>query len=177
MRKLFKASLAALMIAGATSAQAGSGISLDNLVGAEYDTAGVFLSGDLTYTGTVDNGGGLDFLDLLIYDDSALRFSQSFSLAIGATDTFHFEAFYAGLVGTAAPGIGIVVEDEFQWAILLDPFHLPHYADPSQCQENCGPTGVVPEPSTWAMMLLGFGAVGYGMRRRRRRENALQPVA
>lgn len=25
----------------------------------------------------------------------------------------------------------------------------------------------VPEPSTWAMLLLGFGAVGYGLRRRR----------
>ncbi|MCA1654319.1 MAG: FxDxF family PEP-CTERM protein [Sphingomicrobium sp.] len=27
--------------------------------------------------------------------------------------------------------------------------------------------GGVPEPGTWAMMLVGFGAVGYGMRRRR----------
>ncbi|HSR01070.1 MAG TPA: PEPxxWA-CTERM sorting domain-containing protein [Sphingomicrobium sp.] len=27
--------------------------------------------------------------------------------------------------------------------------------------------GAVPEPSTWAMMLLGFGAVGFGMRRRK----------
>ena len=26
----------------------------------------------------------------------------------------------------------------------------------------------VPEPGTWAMMLLGFGAVGFSMRRRRR---------
>ena len=26
----------------------------------------------------------------------------------------------------------------------------------------------VPEPATWAMMLLGFGAVGFGMRRQRR---------
>lgn len=25
----------------------------------------------------------------------------------------------------------------------------------------------VPEPATWAMMLFGFGAVGYSMRRRR----------
>jgi hypothetical protein len=31
------------------------------------------------------------------------------------------------------------------------------------------PTGVVPEPATWAMMLLGFGAVGFSMRRTRRR--------
>ena len=29
------------------------------------------------------------------------------------------------------------------------------------------PTGV-PEPSTWAMMLIGFGAIGFGMRRQRR---------
>jgi hypothetical protein len=28
------------------------------------------------------------------------------------------------------------------------------------------PTGGVPEPSTWALMLLGFGAVGWAMRRR-----------
>jgi hypothetical protein len=29
------------------------------------------------------------------------------------------------------------------------------------------PTAAVPEPGTWAMMLLGFGAVGFSMRRRR----------
>ena len=28
--------------------------------------------------------------------------------------------------------------------------------------------GGVPEPATWAMMLMGFGAVGYAMRRRRK---------
>ena len=31
-----------------------------------------------------------------------------------------------------------------------------------------GVPGVVPEPATWAMMLMGFGAAGYAMRRRRR---------
>lgn len=29
------------------------------------------------------------------------------------------------------------------------------------------PTAPVPEPATWAMMLIGFGAIGFAMRRRR----------
>lgn len=33
--------------------------------------------------------------------------------------------------------------------------------------------GNVPEPATWAMMLIGFGAVGYSVRRRRRSGTAL----
>jgi hypothetical protein len=28
--------------------------------------------------------------------------------------------------------------------------------------------GAIPEPTTWAMMLLGFGAIGFGMRRRKK---------
>ena len=31
-----------------------------------------------------------------------------------------------------------------------------------------GVSNAVPEPTTWALMLFGFGAVGFGMRRRRR---------
>ena len=30
------------------------------------------------------------------------------------------------------------------------------------------PQGAIPEPSTWMMMLIGFGAVGFAMRRRQR---------
>lgn len=35
-------------------------------------------------------------------------------------------------------------------------------------------TGAVPEPGTWAMMLLGFGAMGVSLRRRRGGEGILQ---
>ena len=34
--------------------------------------------------------------------------------------------------------------------------------------DNIGVVSAVPEPGTWAMMLLGFGAIGFTMRRRRR---------
>ena len=38
----------------------------------------------------------------------------------------------------------------------------------AQCQQSF-PLAPVPEPQTWAMMILGFGAVGYLIRRRRAR--------
>ena len=39
------------------------------------------------------------------------------------------------------------------------------------------PPGEVPEPATWAMMLLGFGAAGSAMRRNRRRNALLTQIA
>jgi hypothetical protein len=38
-------------------------------------------------------------------------------------------------------------------------------------------TGAVPEPATWAMMLVGFGGIGMAMRRSRRRNATLMQVA
>jgi hypothetical protein len=37
--------------------------------------------------------------------------------------------------------------------------------------------GAVPEPATWAMMLLGFGAVGFAMRRRKQMELTFRHAA
>lgn len=45
-------------------------------------------------------------------------------------------------------------------------FNLPVGAAP--------PVNGVPEPSTWAMMLLGFGGVGFAMRRRRKPQQTLR---
>ena len=39
------------------------------------------------------------------------------------------------------------------------------------------PVGTVPEPSTWAMMLIGFGAAGVAMRRRRRSGGLARQIA
>lgn len=37
-------------------------------------------------------------------------------------------------------------------------------------------SSAVPEPATWAMMLVGFGAIGYSSRRRRTTMNGFQPA-
>jgi len=42
---------------------------------------------------------------------------------------------------------------------------------------NLATTPPVPEPATWAMMLLGFGGIGMAMRRSRRRSSTLMQVA
>lgn len=39
------------------------------------------------------------------------------------------------------------------------------------------PVGAVPEPATWAMMLLGFGAMGASLRRSRRRSGKMLQIA
>lgn len=39
------------------------------------------------------------------------------------------------------------------------------------------PTGAVPEPATWAMMILGFGAAGIGLRRTRRTPRLVSQLA
>lgn len=39
------------------------------------------------------------------------------------------------------------------------------------------PTGAVPEPGTWAMMLIGFGAMGVSLRRRRKSDGRIAQVA
>lgn len=40
-----------------------------------------------------------------------------------------------------------------------------------------GAVAAVPEPATWAMMLIAFGAIGFSMRSRRRRSNNLLQIA
>ena len=35
----------------------------------------------------------------------------------------------------------------------------------------------VPEPATWLVMLVGFGAIGYGLRRTRRQAGTWAPAA
>jgi hypothetical protein len=50
-----------------------------------------------------------------------------------------------------------------------------YYQGPQVIASSVG--GAVPEPASWAMMLLGFGAVGFAMRRSKQSELAFRRVA
>jgi hypothetical protein len=49
-------------------------------------------------------------------------------------------------------------------------------ADINQVRITAGVAAAVPEPATWAMFLMGFGAVGYSMRSRKAGYRAVQAV-
>jgi hypothetical protein len=51
-----------------------------------------------------------------------------------------------------------------------DTFDIPFNQNPHELSHLVffGSVSAVPEPSTWAMMILGFGAVGWSLRRQRR---------
>jgi len=58
------------------------------------------------------------------------------------------------------------LEDTKDHVICAD---LPGSASAGASSQGCArAAGGVPEPSTWAMMLLGFGAMGFALRRRKR---------
>lgn len=64
------------------------------------------------------------------------------------------------------PGAGASSGIDFNSFGLLTP-NLRTQAEISHLSFWTVPEAPVPEPSTWALMLVGFGAVGWGMRRRK----------
>lgn len=169
MKKIAMKSMVIALSAFAAPAMAATGFSFSGLSGAEYDTAGVYVKGDYTFTATNDDGGGFDQVRFDLWDDYVVKFTQTSSLLVGQTGTFHFEAYYPGLVGTSARGVGLYLNDipGSAYAFSIDPYDVPHYADPSHCTHDCGPVGAIPEPETYAMLMAGLGLLGAVARRRK----------
>jgi hypothetical protein len=134
-------------------------------------------SGRRTWTifKTVTNNTGVDFKffshELLNSDKSAsgegdgLSFAQNGSPVVPRTSTVfdslfadefgdrEYLRFFDGVLANGATG-------EFRFGVTAtsgaanDPFFLRQ-------------SGIVPEPATWAMLIAGFGMVGFAMRRRK----------
>ena len=96
--------------------------------------------------------GDAGWVDFVITSTTGQLFN--FEGEIGEGDTFFaFEA----------TGVDLIANVEW---IARSPLEIDILKQVRILRE--GETTVVPEPGTWAMMLMGFGAAGFAMRRRRR---------
>ncbi len=174
MKRMTLASGFALVcgLAAAVPVSAATDLSFSGLSGAEYDTAGVYVIGQINFTGTDDDGGGLDSVLFQLFDDGLVKFEDTYSLLIGSSGSFLFQAFFPGLVATGAPGVGLVLSDipNGSFDVVIDPFIVPRYADPSECEKDCGPVAPVPLPGAMPLLVAGIGSIA-ALRRRRRMPN------
>jgi len=124
--------------------------------------------------GPIFSGFNETYTMSLLFGTDIMSFSLDASRTNGSIDgTITLQAFLDGLlVGTDGGDLGAINQwSTFSLSGLFDqititgtgsgfhPFGIDNI--------NFASDGAVPEPATWAMMLLGFGAVGFAMRRER----------
>ena len=135
------------------------GTALDSLAGPTNPILSVTQGGSLNFTGAMQ--GEPDTLSVVINGIAGLS-QNAFSVVFGGgSDSFN-QAIAFNSIGS------------FSGTVTYDfPMSYPDYLAPdgSQLSERTlGFTvnvlsGAVPEPGTWMMLILGFGAIGFGMRR------------
>jgi len=158
---------ASISIDPGTTVNVGGGVSTTN--------AGVDFS-----IGYSDSGVSNSFDELLVFTNS-LAGSYSFvltSIAVGNNDADFDAVFLTGgsIVGQFDIPEAMISTDPFEIFGILGlnlgagtyTLHLQGTSTGNGAFGGNVAFTSVPEPATWGMMLLGFGAIGYAIRRRRR---------
>ena len=165
-----------------------SGYSAPNTDAALYiknlggDEVGLGLTGDPTGQNEIysnNNGGGTAFIQLDVSDLLAIASGATFSM--DSTTLGEQWAVYGS--NTDGAGLGVLVNsssgsgDEANHALggwgSYDYYNFYSLGTNGQTFGNVLLSGFavtpnVPEPATWAMMLVGFGGIGFAMRRARK---------
>ena len=113
---------------------------------------------EFALTGTNSNSPG--FIDFLLSD--GLGGTQAFHLALGSGDTHY---------GFGVTGLSTITNVHYATDPTTSTIDLI-----KQVRIIAAP-GAIPEPATWAMMLMGFGGIGMAMRRSRKVNGRLLQVA
>jgi hypothetical protein len=120
---------------------------------------------DIEFALTSGAAGTIDFVITTLESDGVTSVLNPFTLDIGNGDTFF--AFLASN-GESITNVFYSVGNPPSSITLLKQVRIDLAG-----QFNSG----VPEPGTWAMMLLGFGGIGFAMRRGRKQSGRLLQVA
>jgi hypothetical protein len=123
----------------------GNGVNLLSLGNFVIDTTGSLLKGDVSLNGALVGEG----LDLFSFDLGSVSVAQ--------------------LTDLSNPLLDLVITPTASGA-LTTAFGLPDTAGAVIGRAATAPVldgGVIPEPATWAMLVVGFGIMGLSLRRRR----------
>jgi len=125
------------------------------------------LSGETLFFGTSVFGSTPDVLNATFTGSPGLTVSpgtQSYAYLFGGGNNFTQLLTFTGAPGTYTGNIFL------DFAVSTADYNrngtFQNGANFAYTVNLLSPTGAVPEPSTWAMMLLGFGAVGFSLRRK-----------
>ncbi len=152
----------------------GSALAFDAMLGGfVFDLGGVTKGGVLSFAGFGMGNlvfGPADNLSGLVTDPMGGVFSLGSAFDIGLLSAGQVSAPFAIFLDRSTTGSFM---GELSFAGLgtnaSDPIGLGTSARLFlKAQVNAAHSGVIPEPATWAMMIIGFGAIGIGLRRRRR---------
>ena len=143
-------------------------------------------AGGTNAAGTVIARGGFDPI-LALFDSSGLLVNQNddggSNVAADSVTGAHYDTFLSSLLGAGTYTVSVMAYSNFATGPNLSNgfSNTGNFVDATGNQRNNqwafdilnvnGATqgGAVPEPATWAMMLVGFGAAGVSLRYRRRK--------
>lgn len=134
---------------------------------------GSAVSFDFSFVGTAIPDATITITNLLTGDDAtfaaALLGTVQSSGALQGSQQLGFGFMNGSILASEDINFDASINNTFQIDLFGGGQTLSAFA-----QLGSGAVAAVPEPGTWAMMLLGFGAIGFSIRRRRRTNDQLQ---
>lgn len=122
------------------------------------------LSGGYDITAFVDYNGASNLMEVRWSTDGLRPDNAGLSYTIDLASIFGANPVFVGFTG--GTGANWSEQDIVNWAFNAD--YNPIAAPPTGTILPGSSSGAVPEPTTWAMMIIGFGAVGGATRGKRR---------